>query len=127
MTDTLSHDDRVRMTQNAFRLLAAWDVPKALHPTLLGIDPTLRQRHVHRYRLGTPLPEAGDSYQRILLLFRIHNTLLKLFPHSELSANLWVTTANPSYGGHTPLETMLKLGLEGIHCVQQSLNASNGW
>jgi hypothetical protein len=127
MNDPLTHDERVRLTQDAFRLLAAWDIPKQRHPELLGIDPALRKRQVNRYRLGTPLPDDRDSYQRIVLLFRIHNTLRKLFPHSEMSANLWVTTPNPSYGGLTPLDTMLRRGLLGIQRVEHSLNAMDGW
>jgi len=127
MTDPLSHDEQVRLTQNGFRLLSLWDVPKDLHPQLLGLDTSLPKRKLNRYRLGTPLPTGGDSYQRIDLLLRIDAMLQKLFPHSELSAYLWVTTPNIRFGGAQPLDTMLERGLEGIARVEQALHAPHEW
>ena len=122
-----SYEELVQSTQRAFRLLDAWAVAKELQPGLLGLDPRLRKRQINRYRLGIPLPGDGDCYQRIALLFKIDNTLHKLFPHSDLSANLWVTTPNLHYGGSTPLSTMLQGGLAGIRRVENSLNNLNGW
>ena len=83
----------------------------------------LRRREVNRYRLGTPLPIDKDCYQRIALLLRIDNTLRKLFPHSVMSANLWVTTPNLRFGRETPLDTMLRAGFAGIQQVERSLNS----
>ena len=127
MTDSLTRDEQIRLTQNGFRLLALWDIPKALHPQLLGLDETLPKRKLNRYRLGTPLPLDSDSYHRINLLLRIDAMLHKLFPHSELSANLWVTTPNIRYGGELPLDTMLNDGLQGIERVERSLHAPHEW
>jgi hypothetical protein len=127
MTEALSRDEQIRQTQNGFRLLALWDVPKELHPRLLGLDTDMPKRKLNRYRLGTPLPEDGDCYLRIRLLLRIDAMLHKLFPHSTLSANLWVTTPNIRFGGALPLDTMLSGGLEGIMRVEQSLHAPHEW
>jgi hypothetical protein len=123
LTQTLTRDELVLLTQRAFRLLDAWEVPKNLQPGLLGLAPGARRREVNRYRLGTPLPQDRDCYQRIGLLLKIDNILRKLFPHSEVSANLWVTTPNLRFGNTTPLETMLREGISGIRQVEQSLNA----
>jgi hypothetical protein len=114
------------LTQHAFRLLDAWHVPKDQQVGLLGLAHGLKKRQVNRYRMGTPLPSDGDCYQRIDVLFKIDGILRKLFPHSELSANLWVTTPNLRYGGYTPLDTMLK-GLNGIRQVERSLNSPEDW
>ena len=119
-------DDQSRLTQRAFRLLDAWDIPKDQQVGLLGLAPSLKKRQINRYRLGMPLPADGDCYQRIDLLFKIDGILCKLFPHSELSANLWVTTPSLRYGGATPLRTMLK-GLSGIRQVECSLNRPEDW
>jgi len=127
MTEQLTRDEQVRLTQNGFRLLALWDIPKPLHPALLGLDDSLPKRKLNRYRLGTPLPADGDSYRRIGLLLRIDAMLHKLFPHSELSANLWVTTPNVRFGGALPLDTMLSGGLQGIERVERSLHAPHEW
>jgi hypothetical protein len=123
----LRQDERIQLTQRAFNLLDAWEVPRKLQPELLGLGRLPRARSVQRYRLGTPLPETGDSYGRVALLLKIDLTLRKLFPHSELSANLWVTTLNPSFSNRPPLDTMLQGGLAGIRQVERYLNAPNGW
>jgi hypothetical protein len=115
------------MTRDAFRLLDDWMIPKDLHPQLLGLPPTARKRETNRYRMGMPLPADGDSYERIALLLRIDAMVRKMFPHSALSACLWVTTQNLRYGSRTPLDTMLELGLEGFHRVEHSLAAPWGW
>jgi hypothetical protein len=125
MVAELTRDELVRLTQRTFRLLDDWGVPRELQPQMLGLEAQTPKRHVNRYRLGTPLPREGGSYDAIVLLMRIDNTLRKLFPHSVLSANLWVTTPNPRYGGSTPLDTMLRNGLDGIRQVERSLNCPN--
>lgn len=119
-------DDQRRLTQRAFRLLDAWDIPKEQQAGLLGLSPSLKKRQINRFRLGLPLPADGDCYQRIDLLLKIDGILRKLFPHSELSANLWVTTPSLRYGGEMPLGTMLK-GLNGIRQVESSLNHPEDW
>jgi len=123
----LYQEDYTRLTRRAFQLLDDWSIPQELQAALLGLEPGKRKRFLNRYRLGMPLPEEGGSYERIDLLLRIDNTLNKLFPHSRLSANLWVTTRNPRYGGFTPLDTMLQGGLDGIKQVESILNYANGW
>ena len=127
MSADLTPEEQVRLTQNGFRLLGLWDIPKELHPGLLGLDESLPKRKLNRYRMGTPLPADGDSYRRIELLLRIDAMLQKLFPHSSLSAYLWVTTPNIRFGGDQPLDTMLKYGLEGIALVERALHAPHEW
>lgn len=127
MNSETSREERTLLTRRAFTLLDEWSIPAHFHPRLLGLDPAMRKRFVNRYRLGMPLPTEGDSYARIDLLLRIENALQKLFPHSRMSANLWVTTPNPRYGGDTPLDTMLSGGLEGLERVEGSLTCRNGW
>ena len=127
MTSPLRHEERVQLTQRAFQLLDAWEVPRDLQPQLLGLVNLQRPRLVQRYRLGTPLTENGESYGRVALLLKIDLTLRKLFPHSELSANLWVTTLNLSFGNRRPLDTMLQGGLDGIRRVERYLNAPHNW
>ncbi len=126
MNTELYQEDYTRLTRRAFQLLDDWSIPQELHSALLGLEPGIRKRFLNRYRLGMPLPEEGDSYERIDLLLRIDNTLHKLFPHSPLSANLWVTTRNPRYGGITPLDTMLQGGIDGIKQVESVLNYGDG-
>ncbi len=123
----LNREELTRLTRSAFQLLDAWSIPLELHSLLLGLEPGMSKRFVNRYRLGMHLPVAGDSYARIDLLLGIDNALHKLFPHSQLSANLWMTTRNPRYGGKAPLDTMVQGGLDGIEQVERALNYRDGW
>lgn len=127
MQGDLSRDDLSRLTQAGFHLLDAWALAKDEQLQLLGLPVETPARFLNRYRFGTPLPVEGDYYVRILLLMQIDNTLKKLFPHSQLSANLWVTTANPRFGGEPPLVTMLQEGLEGIRQVEHAVNCPEVW
>jgi len=127
LNEPVSQQDLIQLTRDAFRLLDAWMIPKELQPQLLGLPTGLRKREINRYRMGMALPREGDSYRRIATLLRIDDMTRKMFPHSALSACLWVTTPNLRYGSRTPLDTMLEGGLEGMQRVEQSLATPGGW
>jgi hypothetical protein len=127
MYGDLSRDDLLRLTQAALRLLDAWGLTKEDQLRILGLPPDMPRRIINRCRLGTPLPNEGDCYARLLLLLQIDSTLKKLFPHSELAANLWATTQSLSFGGEAPLATMLRDGLEGIRLVEQVVSGPLLW
>jgi len=56
------------------------------------------------------------------LLLRLENALGQVFPHSALSADLWVTTPYLKLGNRTPLDLMLEGGLDAIRQVERSLD-----
>lgn len=123
----LSTDERVALTGAVFRLLDAWQVSSKGQPALLGLDPNLNPKKMNRYRLGMPLPDDAGVYARIALLLKIEHALQKLFPHSQLSANLWVTTRRVKLGNATPLEMMINKGIEGIKSVERGLYNLDVW
>jgi len=128
MTDELlALGDRVSLTQTVFRVLGNWRVPAAEMPHLLGLANDLKLRHFNRYRLGTPLPDDPAVLARVALLLDIENGLHKMFPHSELSANLWVTTPAVGFGRKTPLQVMLGPGIDGLRQVADFLNNRAIW
>ena len=118
---TLTPDERLRLTRTVFRILDAWQVPARWHAQLLGLSPHLPPRKFRRHRLGQPLPDEREVYQRVELLLKIDNAVQQLFPHSELSANLWVTTPRLKLGNHTPLQMMLEHGIEGMREIERGL------
>jgi hypothetical protein len=127
MMFALSHDGQIELTRAIFKTIDAWQVPKEMQPALLGLDPTLKSRTLNRYRLGRPLPNDPAVYARLALLLKIDNAVHKLFPRSELSANLWVTTPRVKLGGLTPLEIMLKQGIDGLRSIEQGLYNLDVW
>ena len=128
MPGPLSPDEQqIQLTRAIFRILDAWQVPEDMQPALLGLDPALENRLLKRCRLGGPLPDRPEVYARAALLLQIDNALHKLFPRSELAAGLWVTTPRVKLGGITPLEVMLKQGIEGLKSIEQGLYNLDVW
>ena len=128
MTDELlPYDDRVALTQTVFRALGNWGIPVPAMQRLLGLAEDLKPRRFSRYRLGTPLPDDPAILARVGLLLEIENGVHKLFPHSELSANLWVTTPGVGFGKRTPLQLMLENGVEGMRQVAALLHNRQMW
>ena len=127
MRTQLNYDEQVAVTRSIFLILGEWEVPAAVMPALLGLDPNIKRREFNRYRLGSPLPDQPEVYQRALLLIDIENALHKMFPHSQISANLWVTTPRVKFGNETPLDLMLRRGLEGIRTVSAVLTDPGFW
>ncbi len=127
MARSLSPEEQIRLSRAIFRILDAWQVPKDLQPALLGLDPGPGSRVLRRCRLGGPLPDRPEVYARAALLMKIDNALHKLFPRSELSASLWVTTPRVKLGGVTPLELMLKQGIDGLRSVERGLYNLDVW
>lgn len=127
MATELGYDQQVAVTRSVFLILRDWEVPPEVMPSLLGLNPNIKRRELNRYRLGTPLPDLPEVYQRALFLIDIENALHKMFPHSQISANLWVTTPRVKFGNETPLDLMLRRGLEGIRTVSAVLSDPGFW
>ncbi len=127
MPGSLSPDEQIRLTRAIFRILDTWQVPKDAQPVLLGLDPTRENRILKHCRLGRPLPDRPEIYARAALILKIDNALHELFPRSELAASLWVTTPRVKLGGITPLELMLKQGIDGLKSIEQGLYNLDAW
>jgi len=116
---TMPHttEEHVDLSRAVMRLLTAWGVPAAQQPVLLGLDPSAHRRELNRCRFGAALPDTGDVYTRARLLLAISAAVAQLFPHSSVAAEVWVTTPQLRFGGHTPLEIMLEDGSLGMRRV----------
>ena len=114
-------EQHVELSRAVMRLLAAWDVPAAQRPALLGLEPAAHRRALNRCRFGAALPDTGDVYRRAQLLLEIGEAVGQMFPHSSVAADVWVTTPRLRFGGLTPLQLMLEDGIAGMHLVVDSL------
>ena len=117
--ETMPHttEEHVELSRAVMRLLGAWGVPAAEQPALLGLDPRIHRRELNRCRFGAALPDAGDVYERAQLLLAIGAAAAQLFPHSSVAAEVWATTPQLRFGGHTPLQIMLEEGCAGMRRV----------
>jgi hypothetical protein len=120
MTTDLPHGDRIAFSTAVLKILDDWGLPAQAQLDLLGLGQGTEHRATRRW--GVPLPDNPEVYQRVALLLSLDRALRQLFPHSEVSANLWVTTPRPKFGNATPLDTMLRGGLEGIRSVLAALD-----
>lgn len=118
----LSQEERIALTREIFRVLRDWGVSQTDLPAILRLDPSIKRRELSRYRLGNPLPDDYRILHRVGRLLEIEQALHTLFPHSELSAHLWVTTPRAKFGYVTPLTLILEQGDEGIDAIIHALN-----
>jgi hypothetical protein len=121
MPERLSAEEKVALTRRVLTVLSAWQVEPMEQGQLLGLPAKDSGRRFRRYRAGAPLPDEREIWTRVALLLRIENAAQQLFPHSALSANLWVTSPNRRFGGRTPLALMLDQGLEGMRHVERAI------
>jgi uncharacterized protein (DUF2384 family) len=122
MSDDTPQHERLALTRKALQVLAAWGVEPMDQCRLLGLPDKDAGRRFRRYRLGSPFPDEPEIWRRVALLLKLHNALNQVFPHSTLSADLWVTTPRVKFGNRTPLDLMLADGIEGIRRVERSLD-----
>jgi uncharacterized protein (DUF2384 family) len=122
MPDTIPHDDRAALTRKVLAVLARWGVEPMDQCRLLGLPAPDAGRRYRRLRMGEALATDRDVWERVALLLHLETALGQVFPHSALSADLWVTTPHPWLGSRTPLDLMLDGGLEGIRQVERSLD-----
>ena len=122
MPDMIPYDEKVALTRKALNVLRGWGVEPMDQCRLLGLPEKDAGRRFRRHRLGTPLPDDPEVWQRVALLLNLDNAVNQLFPHSSLSADLWVTTPRAKFGNKAPLELMLAGGIEGIRRVERSLD-----
>ena len=122
MPDKIPYDQKVALTRKALNVLAGWGVEPIDQCRLLGLPEKDAGRRFRRHRLGAPLPHDPETWQRVALLLSLDNAVNQLFPHSSLSADLWVTTPRAKFGNRTPLDLMLSGGIEGIRRVERTLD-----
>jgi uncharacterized protein (DUF2384 family) len=122
MPETMSYDERAALTRTVLSVLSRWGIEPMDQCRLLGLPAPDAGRRYRRLRMGEALTEGRDIWERVALLLRLENALNQVFPHSALSADLWVTTPRAKLGNRTPLDLMLQGGLEGIRRVERSLD-----
>jgi hypothetical protein len=122
MPNEIPYDERVALTRKTLSMLAGWGVEPMDQCRLLGLPEKDAGRRFRRHRLGAPLADDPDVWQRVALLLSLNNAVNHLFPHSSLAADLWITTPRAKFGNKTPLDVMLAGGIQGIRRVERSLD-----
>jgi hypothetical protein len=122
MPSRLPTEEKVALTRKVLQVLANWKLEPMDQCELLGLPTTHAGQNFRRLRMGASLPDDTEIWTRVALLLRLDNAVRQVFPHSALSADLWVTSPNPRCSHQTPLAVMLAGGLEGIRQVERSVD-----
>jgi hypothetical protein len=122
MPSNINHEERAALTRKVLDVLGRWGVEPMEQRRLLGLPAPNAGRRFRQLRLDRELPDDPAVWERVALLLSLDNALNQVFPHSALSADLWVTTPRAKLGGRKPLDLMLEGGLEAIRQVERSLD-----
>lgn len=72
---------------------------------------------------GAPLPRDADVLERAGHLLAIGRALRRAYPYQPRLRGGWVSLAEPTLGGASPLQLMLADGLEGIRRVRELIES----
>lgn len=122
MDKTLSTEDRAEIFRALIQIMNNWHVPPRAQVLLIGLPEGTPPRGMHKFRMGHALPDEKDFSTRAHYLISINGAVSTFYPHNQDAANYWVTTDNFYFGGQTPLDIMIKNGVEGMAMVLGHLN-----
>lgn len=122
MEKKLSTEDRAEILGALLNIMNNWHVPSSSQTLLLGLSGDIRPRSLQKYKMGAEMPDEKDFATRAQYLIMINNAISSLYPHNPDAASYWITTDNFYFGGQTPLDIMIKNGVEGMKSVLGHLN-----
>jgi hypothetical protein len=119
--DINSPESRKALAKMVTSLFDFWGISAGDRLELLGLDaddPGI----LDQFRSGeVPLPEAGDTMERVSRLLTVHKSLRILYPYNEDICYSWVNRRNRSFDNLTPLDVMKTQGFVGIMSVANYL------
>ena len=121
--DLNSPKSRKALARMMIKLFDHWGLEAADRLELLGLD-TEDPGILDQFRSGeAPIPETGDTMERVSCLLTVHKELRTIFPHNRDLVYRWVTNPTMSLKGKTPLYVMKVQELAGIKRVIQVLKS----
>jgi hypothetical protein len=112
---------RAQLLRDANFVLNEWHVPMDKRPSLLGMG-AMKTRDFAKVANGLRSSDDPNVIEIAAMIMTIRAATLKMFPHSEMSANLWVDVPQHIFGGKSVLELLHQYGLEGLKTVDAYLN-----
>ena len=125
MTESVAKLDiartRAQLLRDASFVLDQWHVPIEQRASLLGLG-EMKARDFAKIANGMHTSDDPVVIETAAMILTIHSATLKMFPHSEMSANLWVDVPQHIFGGKSVLQLLQQYGLEGLKTVDAYLN-----
>ncbi|EDN66090.1 conserved hypothetical protein [Beggiatoa sp. PS] len=126
-TQNLSLTKRIALTHIVMDVLEHWKVAAKDQIEILDLPKGTRTRTLRRYHEDTPLPEESNIMERVEHLLGIAEALRTTYPTNYDMTSRWINTSHRRFDNHSPLETMIKEGLDGLTSVRIHLDCAYAW
>jgi hypothetical protein len=123
----LNEDDKNQLTFRLAQILENWQLEDAQQLVILGLENTLKPRHLYLYRRGDKAFEFdANMLKRSQMILGIYDSLGTTFPTNKAYASVWLKRSVKKFKHKTPLELMLS-GDSGMKRVWHFLDCTQGW
>ena len=123
-----SAEEMTEISKAVMQYLDSWQLSGEEVISILGLDPKTRTRHLQHFRTGEkPLPQEGETLQRIDHIAGIADALRTTFPFSDKMRLLWLRKPHRRFRKNTPLAVIMEKGLNGLMKVRIEVDCAYGW
>jgi hypothetical protein len=123
----LTQNERLELSRTIVTLLDDWGAEPVQQIVLLALPADTKPRALRRYYENTPLPDVGETWERVEHLLGIAEALRTSFPHSVNGGRLWMHQPHRLFDQRTPLNAMIEDGLNGVMAVRAYLDCAWDW
>ncbi len=123
----LNDDEKKQLTFQLSQILENWKLEDADQLVVLGLENSIKPRHLYMYRRGDKAFEFDDDMmKRAKMILGIYESLGTTFPTNKEYASVWLKRSVKKFKHKTPLELMLS-GDTGMNRVWHYLDCTQGW
>jgi hypothetical protein len=123
----VSPQNRVTLSRIVMRILDDWEIDDADKINLLSLPDDTKIRRLNQYRNDSPFPDTVEINQRIEHIIAISEALRTTYPHNYRMSMHWLNTPHRRFNQRTPLNIILKDGLNGMLAVRADLDCAYAW
>ncbi|MBC8493772.1 MAG: DUF2384 domain-containing protein [Candidatus Thioglobus sp.] len=123
----LNEQEQAQLTLQLTQILENWKLEDADQLVLLGLQETIKPRHLYQYRRGDKSFNFDEkTVKRSQMILGIYESLGTTFPTNKEYASVWLKRTVKKFKHKTPLELMLS-GDTGMNRVWHFLDCTQGW
>lgn len=123
----LNDEEKAQLTFQLTQILESWKLEDGEQLNILGLESTIKSRHLYMYRRGDKAFVFDDNMvKRSKMILGINESLGTTFPTNKEYASVWLKRNVKKFKHKTPLELMLS-GDTGMNRVWHFLDCTQGW
>ena len=124
---TMSHEECAELARSIMVILDGWGLNAKQLASLLALPDGTPTRALRRYREDTPFPNDSVLYERVEHIIGISDALRTSYPHNPPMAALWMKQANKRFDGVSPIQKIVREGLDGLMTVRSHVDCAYDW